>query len=90
MSTKKSGGTTKNGRDSAPKYLGVKLAGGEMAKSGSVIIRQRGTPFVAGAGTGLGKDHTIYALRDGKVSFVTVRKTNYDGQKKRVKSVRVI
>ena len=89
MSTKKSGGTTKNGRDSQPKYLGVKLFSGESVKTGNVILRQRGTQFVAGNGTDLGKDHTIFATRDGKVSFGLRRKTNYDGSRKQVKVVSV-
>jgi large subunit ribosomal protein L27 len=89
MSTKKSGGTTKNGRDSGPQYLGVKLFAGETVKTGNIILRQRGTRFVAGTGVDLGKDHTIFATRDGKVSFGARRKTNYDGSKRSVKVVNV-
>lgn len=89
MSTKKSGGTTKNGRDSGPQYLGIKLFTGEVAKTGNIILRQRGTKFVAGDGTDLAKDHTVFAVRDGKVSFGIRRKTNYDGSKRSVKVVNV-
>lgn len=89
MSTKKSGGTTKNGRDSGPQYLGVKLFAGEVARTGNIILRQRGTQFVAGQGVELGKDHTVFATRDGKVSFGHRRKTNYDGSKRSVKVVNV-
>jgi large subunit ribosomal protein L27 len=90
MSTKKSGGTTKNGRDSGPQYLGVKLYEGEKAQTGSVIIRQRGTQFAAGTGTSLGKDYTVFATREGKVKFATKRKTNFDGSRRSVKTVSVI
>jgi large subunit ribosomal protein L27 len=90
MATKKSGGTVKNGRDSGPQYLGVKLFAGETAKTGNIILRQRGTQFVAGVGVDLGKDHTIFATRDGKVSFNTCRKTNYDGSKRSVKVVNIV
>lgn len=90
MATKKSGGTVKNGRDSAPKYLGVKLFEGQRVKTGNVIIRQRGTQFAAGRGTSLGKDYTIFATRDGKISFTAKRKTNYAGQKREIKTVSVI
>lgn len=71
MAHKKAGGSSRNGRDSNPKMLGVKLFGGQMAEGGHVIVRQRGTQFYAGEGVGMGKDHTLYALRDGQVSFKT-------------------
>lgn len=69
MATKKSGGSSKNGRDSAGRRLGVKKFGGESVISGNIIIRQRGTSFFPGMNVGLGKDHTIFAVKEGKVSF---------------------
>jgi large subunit ribosomal protein L27 len=69
MAQKKGGGSTRNGRDSKPKMLGVKAFGGEMISAGSIIVRQRGTKFHAGENVGMGVDHTLFALVDGKVSF---------------------
>jgi large subunit ribosomal protein L27 len=69
MAHKKAGGSSRNGRDSNPKMLGVKLFGGEKIAGGNVIVRQRGTKFHAGEGVGMGKDHTLFALRDGHVAF---------------------
>ena len=71
MAHKKAGGSSRNGRDSNPKMLGVKLFGGEAVAGGNVIVRQRGTKFYAGEGVGMGKDHTLFALREGRVSFAT-------------------
>ena len=71
MAHKKAGGSSRNGRDSNPKMLGVKLFGGEAVMGGNVNVRQRGTKFYPGEGVGMGKDHTLYALRDGQVSFKT-------------------
>ncbi len=71
MAQKKGGGSTRNGRDSKPKMLGVKRFGGESVSAGSVIVRQRGTQFHPGTNVGVGKDHTLYALIDGQVSFAT-------------------
>ena len=70
MAHKKGGGTTRNGRDSESKRLGVKVYGGESINAGGIIIRQRGTPVRAGENVGTGKDHTLFALVDGKVKFV--------------------
>ena len=70
MSTKKAGGSTKNWRDSIGKRLGVKLFGGQKVNCGGIIVRQRGTKFYPGKNVGLGRDHTIYALKDGLVEFV--------------------
>ena len=70
MAHKKGGGTTRNGRDSESKRLGVKVYGGESIDAGGIIIRQRGTPVRAGENVGTGKDHTLFALVDGKVKFV--------------------
>jgi large subunit ribosomal protein L27 len=67
MAQKKGGGSTRNGRDSQPKMLGVKVFGGQVIPAGSIIVRQRGTRFHAGANVGIGKDHTLFALVDGTV-----------------------
>ncbi|HYE71444.1 MAG TPA: 50S ribosomal protein L27 [Ramlibacter sp.] len=69
MAQKKGGGSTRNGRDSQPKMLGVKAFGGELISAGSIIVRQRGTKFHPGTNVGIGKDHTLFALVDGHVSF---------------------
>ena len=69
MAHKKAGGSTRNGRDSNPKYLGVKCYGGEAVVAGNIIVRQRGTRFHAGDNVGVGRDHTLFALADGKVKF---------------------
>ena len=69
MAHKKAGGSSRNGRDSNPKMLGVKLFGGEAVSGGNVIVRQRGTKFYPGEGVGMGKDHTLFALGDGTVAF---------------------
>lgn len=69
MAHKKAGGSSRNGRDSAGRRLGVKKFGGEAVVSGNIIIRQRGTQWHPGTGVGLGKDHTIFAVLDGQVSF---------------------
>ena len=71
MAQKKGGGSTRNGRDSQPKMLGVKAFGGELISAGSIIVRQRGTQFHPGTNVGVGKDHTLFALVDGHVSFST-------------------
>ena len=71
MAQKKGGGSTRNGRDSKPKMLGVKAFGGQLISAGSIIVRQRGTKFHAGSNVGVGKDHTLFALVDGHVSFET-------------------
>jgi large subunit ribosomal protein L27 len=69
MAQKKGGGSTRNGRDSQPKMLGVKAFGGELISAGAIIVRQRGTRFHPGINVGLGKDHTLFALIDGHVEF---------------------
>ena len=69
MAHKKSGGSSRNGRDSNPKYLGVKKYGGEEVVPGMIIVRQRGTQKWPGKGVGMGKDHTLFALKGGKVEF---------------------
>lgn len=69
MAQKKGGGSTRNGRDSQPKMLGVKVFGGQAIQAGSIIVRQRGTQFHPGINVGLGRDHTLFALVDGEVQF---------------------
>ncbi len=69
MAHKKGGGTTRNGRDSESKRLGVKVYGGQAINAGGIIVRQRGTKLHAGENVGMGKDHTLFALIDGKVQF---------------------
>jgi large subunit ribosomal protein L27 len=69
MAQKKGGGSTRNGRDSQPKMLGVKVFGGQAISAGGIIVRQRGTKFHAGTNVGMGRDHTLFALVDGSVSF---------------------
>lgn len=69
MATKKAGGSTRNGRDSNAQRLGVKVFGGQEATAGNIIVRQRGTKFWPGMNVGMGKDHTLFALKDGRVKF---------------------
>ncbi|TLF49562.1 50S ribosomal protein L27 [Halomonas urmiana] len=71
MAHKKAAGSTRNGRDSESKRLGVKLFGGQVVNPGNIIVRQRGTKFHAGTGVGIGKDHTLFALDEGVVKFET-------------------
>ena len=73
MAHKKSGGSSRNGRDSAGRRLGVKKFGGEAVAAGNIIVRQRGTKFWPGTNVGIGKDHTLFALEEGAVKFVTKR-----------------
>ncbi|KKU53152.1 MAG: 50S ribosomal protein L27 [Candidatus Ryanbacteria bacterium RIFCSPHIGHO2_12_FULL_47_12b] len=80
MAHTKSGGSTRNTRDSQPKYLGVKLFGGERARAGTIIVRQRGTRITAGPGVRVGRDHTLYAIREGEVLFEEKRKKHFDGK----------
>lgn len=90
MASTKAGGSTKNLRDSQPKYLGVKLADGAKARPGMVIVRQRGTKIEAGKNVRIGKDHTLYALTLGTVSFSTKRKTGFNGKTTRKKVASVV
>ncbi len=89
MATTKSSGTTKLGRDSQPKYLGVKLSGGQKAKAGAIIIRQRGSSFLPGKNVAKGKDYTLFALKNGIVRFSNKTKTKFNGNKRKVKIVNV-
>jgi large subunit ribosomal protein L27 len=81
MAHKKAGGSAKNLTDSNAQYLGVKLFAGQLAKRGSIIVRQRGTRYMPGKAVGVGKDHTLFALIEGIVSFRTARKKNFDGSR---------
>jgi large subunit ribosomal protein L27 len=90
MATKKAAGSAKNLTDSKPKYLGVKLYAGEQAHKGNIIIRQRGTRFIAGKNVDMGTDHTLYAIKEGTVSFNDKRKTRYDGSVVKRKVVNVM
>jgi large subunit ribosomal protein L27 len=90
MAHRKAGGTAKNLRDSNPKYLGTKLADGQKAQPGSIIIRQRGTVIMAGKNVSMGKDHTLFALKDGTVKFGKKRKVSFNGKTAVKKTVNVI
>jgi large subunit ribosomal protein L27 len=89
MASKKAGGTAKNLTDSNAKYLGVKLYAGQTAKAGDIIVRQRGTRMLAGKNVGLGKDHTLFALKPGIVSFRDTRKVGFNGHKRTASTVDV-
>lgn len=90
MATKKSGGASKNGRDSNPKYLGIKVTPGTLASVGSVLVRQRGTDVLPGRNVGIGKDHTLFALKDGLVELTYKRKTHFDNTVKKKKVLHVL
>ena len=90
MAHRKAGGTAKNLKDSNPQYLGIKLYDGEKAKPGAIIVRQRGTVIMPGTNVNLGKDYTIFALKDGKVKFGSRRKTSFNGKTAVKKTVSVI
>ena len=79
MAHKKAGGSTTNVHDSPGQRLGIKLYGGEKASAGNIIIRQKGTKFFAGKGVSMGKDYTLFALKEGKVKMSTKRKVHFDG-----------
>jgi len=76
MAQKKGGGSTRNGRDSQPKMLGVKVYGGQVISAGAIIVRQRGTKFHPGTNVGIGRDHTLFALADGQVSYAVKGERN--------------
>lgn len=89
MAKTKAAGSTKLGRDSISKRLGVKLYAGELAKAGNVLVRQRGTRFIPGANVRRGADDTLYAVKDGKVLFQTIRKTRFDGKQRIAKMINI-
>jgi large subunit ribosomal protein L27 len=90
MAHKKSAGTTKNGRDSNPKYLGIKITPGDLAQIGSVLIRQRGSDVLAGKGVSMGKDHTLFAVRCGRVVLSYKRKIHFDNKVVKKKVLHVV
>jgi len=90
MAHRKAGGSAKNLRDSNAQYLGVKLYDGEKTKVGFIIVRQRGTKILAGKNIGIGKDHTLFALKDGTVSYRSLRKKTFTGKIVRKKEVSVV
>lgn len=90
MASTKAGGSAKNLNTSNPKYLGVKLSDGQGARPGMVIVRQRGTKIEAGKNVKVGKDHTLYSMITGTVTFRERRKTNFDGKVQRKKVVDVL
>ncbi len=89
MATRKAAGSAKNLTDSKPKYLGTKLYAGEIASAGAIIVRQRGTKILPGKNVGLGKDHTLFALKEGKVNFSEKKMKHLDGSMKRKKIANV-
>lgn len=90
MAHRKAGGSAKNLKDSNPKYLGTKLYDGQKAKIGSVLVRQRGTKILAGKNVGLGKDHTLFSLKEGTVKFSAKRHTSFNSQVQNKKVVNII
>lgn len=90
MATKKAAGSAKNLTDSKPKYLGVKRADGQRVKLGEIIVRQRGTKIEAGRNVSVGKDHTLFAAKAGKVAFDSMRKTSFTGKTTTKKRVSVV
>lgn len=90
MAHTKSKGSTRLGRDSQPKYLGIKIAAGQDVKPGMLIVRQRGTRFLPGKNVGCGKDYTLFALKNGKIKFKTIRKTTFSGKQRLTKVVSVV
>ena len=90
MAHKKAAGSSKNGRDSNPKYLGVKINHGQKISVGQIIMRQRGTTVLPGDNVGVGKDYTLFALKEGVISFSTKRKTGFNNDIKRKNIVHVL
>ncbi|MBN2306820.1 50S ribosomal protein L27 [Candidatus Peregrinibacteria bacterium] len=90
MSHKKAGGSTKNGRDSNAKRLGVKLYAGQKVKAGNILVRQKGNKFFAGQNVGTGKDFTLFALKSGVVQFSEKRQKKYDGRIYRNRFVNIV
>tara|TARA_B100001123_G_C15160413_1_gene967245 strand:+ start:327 stop:602 length:276 start_codon:yes stop_codon:yes gene_type:complete len=90
MAKRKAAGKASNLTDSKPKYLGIKANQGQNVTAGSIIVRQRGTKYMAGKNVGIGKDFTLFALTDGVVDFASKRKSNYDGSTTVRKQVSII
>lgn len=90
MAHKKAAGSTSNGRDSVGRRLGIKIFGGQTVKAGNIIVRQRGTKFKPGNNVGVGKDHTLFALAEGRVVYQEKKIKKYDGRAYRIKLVNVV
>lgn len=90
MAHRKAGGSAKNLRDSGPQYLGTKLYDGQKATTGAIIVRQRGTKILPGKNVGVGKDHTLFALKEGVVKFTSKRKMSFNGNEARKKVANII
>jgi large subunit ribosomal protein L27 len=90
MAHKKAAGPTENGRDSQAKRLGIKIFGGQIAKAGNIIVRQRGTKYRPGKNVGMGNDHTLFALAEGKIQFDERKVKKYDGRIFKEKFVNVV
>lgn len=90
MAHRKAEGSTKNGRDSNPKFLGIKINHGQNANTGQIIVRQRGTTVLPGRNVGMGKDYTLFALKDGVVTFATKRKISFNNDIDRKKLVSIV
>lgn len=90
MAHKKSAGTTKNGRDSNPKYLGIKVTPGAKIQVGSILVRQRGTDVLPGKNVSMGRDHTLFAIKDGIVSLTYKRKVHFDNKVMKKKVMHVV
>ncbi len=90
MAHRKAGGSTKNLRDSNPKYLGIKCADGSMTRAGGILVRQRGTRVLPGKNVSMGRDHTLFSLIEGKVSFKHTRKNRFNNQTVTKKIVHVL
>ncbi|OGI83714.1 50S ribosomal protein L27 [Candidatus Nomurabacteria bacterium RIFCSPLOWO2_01_FULL_36_10b] len=89
MAHRKQGGAARSFRDSNPQYLGIKISDGQSVRAGGIIVRQRGTRIMSGNNVGVGKDHTLYALKDGIASYGTKRKKGFDGTTTRKRTVSV-
>ena len=90
MATRKAAGTAKNLRDSKPKYLGIKRNQSQSVNAGEILVRQRGTKILAGKNVGMGKDHTLFALKAGKITFTNKRQTKFDNTQIMKKVINVI
>jgi len=90
MAHKKAAGSSKNGRDSNPKYLGIKINHGEKVKPGSIIVRQRGTKFLPGKNIGIGKDHTLFALKEGTVDIAEKRHYRFNNTTTKKKIINLV
>ena len=90
MATTKSAGSTRLGRDSQPKYLGIKLSDGQRTRPGQILVRQRGTKWLPGKNVKRGRDDTLYSMKEGVVCFTTKRKQRFDGGQRLAKTVSVL